>query len=91
MGGAARNALWGRYRDVRNYDGESDGAGEGFAEAYRMRMQGQAFAASHSRLDPATTRRTLTDMNDAFTSLGVPEPSSINAAWDTIRANLGAG
>jgi hypothetical protein len=86
-----RNALWGRYRDVLDYDGESDGNGEGFAEAYRQRMLGQAFAAHRSRLDATTTSRTITEMNAAFDSLGMPSRDDVNRAWTTIRSTYGAG
>ena len=86
-----RNALWGRYRDAINYDGESDGAGEGFAEAYRQRLLGTAFAPRNSRLDAATTSQTIRDMNTAFNSLGMPSLEHVNRAWGVIRGHFGGG
>jgi hypothetical protein len=40
------NSLWDQYRRAINYDGESDGPGEGFSEAYRQRMSGRGFTTS---------------------------------------------
>jgi hypothetical protein len=91
LNASARNALWGRYRDAINYDGESDGAGEGFAEAYRQRMLGDAFAARHSRLDAATTSTTIREMNEAFDSLNMPSLAAVNRARAAIRTHFGGG
>lgn len=91
LSASLRNDLWDRYRQAIAYDGESDGPGEGFAEAYRQRFQGQSFAARRSTLAADVTERTIREMNEAFHSLGIPSAESVRDAWAVIRATYGGG
>ena len=87
--GSGRMPLWNRYRIATAYDGESDGADEGFAEAYRQRLKGDRFDGN-PELDPSHAEDAAADINadmeEAFAAIGLPTLRSVNDARAAIRA-----
>ncbi len=80
-GHAAIGGLWDRYREAIGYSrggGLSQGPGEGFAEAFRKRMQGEA----------AGGRSLQTEVEQVLDEIGMPTLESVRAARAAISRYL---
>ncbi|MGC8811146.1 MAG: hypothetical protein ACP5Q3_12930 [bacterium] len=75
--------LWDRFRLAINYSGASQGPGEGFAEAFRMRMMGLSLGTGGIR----EARQRAEEVLDIA---GVPTRESVNRARHAINQYLSA-
>jgi hypothetical protein len=80
--GNGTGGLWDRYRTASGYGGrggQTQGFGEGFAEAYSHRMQGRAFRA---------TGTLLAELDDTMKRAGMPSLESVRGVQRQIDGQL---
>ena len=73
--------LWDRFRLAINYSGSSQGPGEGFAEAFRMRMMGQS-------LGTGGIREAKQRAEEVLDIAGIPTRESVVRAHQYINQHL---